>query len=209
MCLPQPSHLWRLWFDFPVGLLFSLLWLCLASLNCLLSKGVCSWLCSFFSSKPQSLQPCSLQPGLCPLHLPLHPTDMQAFMHASPYNQTHIGTQRQVQTCIYAHPPRHTHLFLMLMSLHILTDSEHLFKQLPPSCVAGCRQTKTQGEYFKWTQPLRKLQKHGCWKSTFISVEYFSVLVNTGNHIFEKSEMSFQLWDSFLLSTLPRWTFHN
>lgn len=43
-----------------------------------------------------------------------------AFMHASTHNQTHIGTQGQVQACICAHPPRHAHLFLMLVSLHIL-----------------------------------------------------------------------------------------
>lgn len=139
MCLPQPSLLWWLWFDFPVGLLFSFLWLCLVYLHRLVSEGVCGRLCSFFVSKPQSPRPRSHKPGLCPLHPPLHPADTRAFTHANTHSQTRIGPRGQVQASIYAHP-KHAHLFLMLVSLHILAGCAHLFKQLPLSSVAGCRQ---------------------------------------------------------------------
>lgn len=109
----------------------------------------------FFISKPQRPRPRSHKPGLCPLPSS-PPSHRHTGVHACTHTQPNTHRYKHRGRCRHANapPPRHAHLFLMLMSLHILAGWAHLFKQLPLSSVTGCRQTKTQKQwaYFKWTK---------------------------------------------------------
>lgn len=77
---------------FPLACFFSFLWLCLVYLNCLVSEGVCIWLCSFFFSRLKAVGPAATNLDSVHITFSLHPTGTEAFMHACAHNQTFIGT---------------------------------------------------------------------------------------------------------------------